>query len=152
MWSSRRWTGVLLAASLAVNLFLVGVWVGDHVFSSLRPTPRGGIAPAAQVRRLAPVERARFSAAMKPFRPAIRAARGRVRAARAQVVDDIAAPVLDRARLEGDLAALRQAVQDQQASQHAGLAAAVLSLSPASRATLAERVEGKRAAGPEGPA
>jgi Spy/CpxP family protein refolding chaperone len=85
---------------------------------------------------------------MKPYRPAIRAARRRVRAARAQVVDDIAAPVVDKARLEGDLAALRRAVQDQQASQHAGLAAAVLALSPASRATLAERVEGKRASAP----
>ncbi len=152
MWSSRRWTGALLAASLLVNLFLVGVLAGDRLLSVQSPTQRGGLAPVAQVRRLAPEERARFAAAMRPYRPAIRAARGRVRAARAQVVSDIVAPVLDKARLESDLAALRQAVQDQQVSQHAGLAAAVLSLSPAARATLAERVEGKRAGGPEGPA
>ena len=142
MLSRSPWLVLGLAASLAANLFLISLWAGAHAPPLGAARNQGGLAQAARVRRLPPDERARFAAAMGPWRPEMRASRVALRAAREDVVRDIGAPVLDRGRLDGDLARLRSAFQRQQQAQHAGLSAAIAALSPASRALLVGRVEG----------
>ena len=135
MRADHRWLYALLAASLLANLFCAGLWVGRALTPAV-PPGAGAIAPGARLRALPADERARFAARMKPRRPSIRAARQAVRAARMRVEGDIAAPAFDRARLQADFAALRQAAAAAQVQQQDALGEALGELSPASRAAL----------------
>lgn len=146
MRADRRWLYALLAASLLANLFCAGLYIG-RALAPARAAGPGPLAPGARLRALPPPERARFAARMKPRRPAIRAAREAVRAARAQVEADIAAPAFDRARLQADLAALRQANAAVQVQSQDALADALGELSPASRAALVAHPPGVGAGG-----
>lgn len=135
MRADGRWLYALLAVSVLANLFLAGLWVG-RTLAPPAPSGPGALAPGARLRALPADERARFAARMRPRRPAIRAARQALRAARARVEADIAAPAFDRARLQADLADLREAATAAQVQAQDALADALGELSPASRAAL----------------
>ena len=142
-----RGLGAALAVSLLLNLFLAGVAAGRWVLPAPAPQPAArGFAPAARVRLLPADERARFARAFEPHRGDLRAARRATRAAREQVETDLTAPTYDRAKVEADLAALRQANLAQQGAAHAALAEAMASLTPTSRAALVSRARAQRGA------
>ena len=146
-----RLLGVGLAVSLLLNLFLAGVAAGRWLLSSPAAQPAArGFAPPAMVRRLPADERVRFEQAFEPHRSDMRAARRATRAARAQVEADLTASTYDRAKVETDLAALRQANHVQQTAAHAALAEAMAQLSPASRFALISQARAQRSGPPVG--
>lgn len=127
---------ICLGVSILINCFLGGLYLGERLMPGPRPAGGGGFAPAERIRQLPAADRAAFAAAMAPHRPAIKAARQRTREARAKVEADIAAPLLDRDALTGDLAAFRSASAEQQRLVHEALVDALSRVSPAARTRL----------------
>lgn len=147
MWIDRRALLVGVAASLLLNVFLLGILIG-HAFEAggaRRNRGCAGLVDAAHVRALTSEDRRRFNSVMAQHRPAIRAAREGHRAARRAAVVDIAAPSFDRAKVAADFIGLRQANARVGEAVDAALVDALAALSPEARATLVEGV-GKPAA------
>ena len=167
MWSERlrKWTGAFLFLSLAVNLFLGGVLLGRITFaprdwdlgtgSLTAPDPREALnGPADQhgdqratptgnrlaerLRALPAAERRRFMTAFLQNRGDLPQARRELRLAALHVAELIAAPTFDQAALTQALADVRAATAHEQASLHAALVPALATLSPESRASLAD--------------
>ena len=154
---SPRWLGGMLAASLALNLFLAGVFVGryaaDPGAAVAVPAPatepaRGERGPLADLpgrpfiqrmaQNLPPEERAKFEAAVAAHRPALSAAASRVREVRLRVHDAIAVEPFDRAALETAFEQLRRRNEELQKAIQTALADAVAGLPPDARKALAE--------------
>ncbi len=140
MWIDARVRFALLAVSLLLNVFLVGI-VAGRVFGARgapAPRPDAALVPPAHVRALPVDERRSFAASMKSHRDAIRAARQAHRAARTTLEAAIAAPAFDRDAVAADFAALRQASMAVQEAVNAALVDALQDLSPQSRASLVQ--------------
>ena len=140
MWISRRWLKVGLAASLLLNVFLVGIEAG-HVFIGHRGVRSAGgmsgpLVKPAHIRALPTEEKRIFDAAMDSHREAIRTARKQHRAARLATEADIAASTFDRARLTADFRALRDANDAVQEAVNNALIDSLANLSPQSRSDL----------------
>ena len=142
MWIERRWLSAGIAASLLLNVFLIGI-VAGHLALGQGATARSGLASGAlvsraYVRTLPAEEKRMFDATMNEHREAIRAARRQHRAARLATETDIAAPAFDRAKIAADFAALREANMAVQEAVNTALIDALAGLSPQSRAGLVE--------------
>lgn len=136
----RRVRIAIVAASLLLNVFLVGI-VAGHLFSSRDrggPKQIGPVVPGANVRALPDDERRRFATAMRGHRDAMRAARQAHRTARQAVEAAIAAPGFERDKVDAAFATLRQTNTAVQEATHAALLDALQDLSPQSRAALVQ--------------
>lgn len=147
MWIDRRWLAPVMAGSLLVNVFLIGIIAGHLYAGNGSPSDRG-VVPAAHVRALPPDESKKFMAVMATRRSAIQVARKAQQAARRALEAEIAAPVYDRARVTAGFAALRQAGIALQAQSHNALVEALATLSPASRAVVVAHGSGSGEDGP----
>lgn len=138
MWTERKRLVGLLAASLLLNVFLVGLFVGRGValHKPPGPPPTGPLVPDRQVAALPDDQKKLFRDAMKAHREVIQAARRRHRAARDKIEADIAAPVFDRANVTADFDTLHQTNRDIDQAVGDALVDALGSLEPASRAAL----------------
>jgi uncharacterized membrane protein len=128
--SSRAgtWLAVAFTASLAANVFLAGLFVGQRMMrpmpsaaaAALRGSERGDRMMPPVVDRvaeaLAPKDRTVFMATMEKHRPAITEAGGAVRDARGKVRGLFSADTLDHAAVESAMTELRGR---QAALQHA---------------------------------
>ena len=106
MWISRRVLMIAGAASLLLNVFLIGIIAGR--VAGARKPPAGVPASGQLVRpnALSPDDRRIFAAGMAPHRPGLKAARTAHRAARVAIEADLTAPTYDRAKVTEDFAAL----------------------------------------------
>jgi uncharacterized membrane protein len=144
MWIDRRWLGAGIAASLLLNVFLVGI-VAGHLFVGDRAVARpvaagsGALVPQAHVRALPADEKKIFNTTMNTHRDAIRSARKRHRAIRLEIQADIAAPNYDRAKVAADFLALREANRSVEEAVNDALVDSLGKLSPQSRAALVNR-------------
>ena len=148
MWNSpRRLVGVL-AASLLLNVFLVGLMLGRGIAVPPSPPP-GPLVPNRHVDALPDDQRKLFREAMQAHREVIRAARRLHRAARDKIEADIAAPVFDRATVAADFDALHRTNRDIDQAVGGALVDALAGLDATSRAALVEHsVLGVPAKGP----
>ena len=138
MWSDHRRLVGLFAASLLLNVFLLGLFVGRGVALHKLPEPSqpGPLVPGRQVAALPDDQKSLFREAMKAHREVIQAARRRHRAARDKIEADIAAPAFDRATVTADFDALHQTNRDVDQAVGDALVDALGSLDPSSRAAL----------------
>ena len=137
----RRWPALALAVSLVLNGFLIGMFVADSVRHARR-TFSGERFARIELRRIddhLPKEAVdRIAQELAPVGPEIDRRLERMRAIRAEVMQLAAAPEPDRAALDEKLAELRaEAAAMQQVVQQTTYDA-LLRLSPADRAGLAE--------------
>ena len=134
-WPAGKWVTIGLTASLALNLFLGGIFIAR--WFNPRPFFGFGGGPAAigdrsltptfdrMASRLPPEERARFRAAVDANRDRIAAAAAASRDARRKVRDALLADQVDRPALEASLSDLRARSDEfTQASQKALVEAA----------------------------
>ena len=138
MWNDRKRLVGVLAASLLLNVFLVGLFVGRSV-AAHKPPPPGPLVPNRYVEALPDGQKALFRAAMMAHRETIRAARRAHRAARDTIQADIAAPVFDRAKVTADFVALHRTNRDVDAAIGAALVDALAGLDATSRAALVDQ-------------
>ena len=136
------WLAGALLVSLAVNVFLGGVYVG-RFFGPERSDVATTASAAGErpVRRLigalaagldAP-DRERFIAAVSERAPQLRRAARELRSARRAVLEEVHAMPFDRARLDGALNALRDRQQAVQTELQTAIADAVEALPAAAR-------------------
>ncbi len=134
-----RWLVIVLAVSVLLNLFLVGVIIGRLSFPAL-PRDNPGTATAlvvrARVRNLPVVERAHFALVMRQYAGELRRARQALRDARYSAEAAITAPNYDEAAVKARFADVRRASAAQQQVLHDALAQALSALSPQSRAAI----------------
>lgn len=143
----RRWFGIALFASLAVNLFLVGILVGG--LASGRPhglpfggPPRGGpdIVRGGQFSQLSEASRERMAAILEDRSDAMR---GRVRAMRSaqrEAARVLSADSYDAEKAAAALRELRLRTEELQAEIHAALATVARDLSQEERARLSRTI------------
>lgn len=157
---SPRWLGGILAASLALNLFLAGVFVGRFAADQTAPTAstaglpaertslRGERGPLADIpgrfliqrmaENLPPEDRPKFEAVVATHRPSLTSSASRMRDARLRVRDAIAADPFDRGALEAAFEQLRRRNEDLQKAVQTALVEAVAELPPSARKALAD--------------
>ena len=140
--SIRRSITVLagaLALSLAVNLFLVGVFAGRVSFQRPFETPPLASLAAMFLRyqTLPRSERAPFRATILRHAGELRATQQALRAAQSQAVAALQATPYDRARMQQAFATVREATQARQAALHAALVDAIGTLPPDARSAIA---------------
>ena len=136
MWISRRVLMIAAAASLLLNVFLIGIIAGR--VAGARKPPAGVPASGQLVRpnALSPDDRRIFAAGMAPHRPGLKAARTAHRAARVAIEADLTAPTYDRAKVTEDFAALRRTNRDVDEATDAALIDALANLSAEARTTI----------------
>ena len=142
MWTDRRRLVLGLAASLLLNTFLLGLVLGRGAAWHHRNHPPPGAPPLAArqyVEKLPEDQKAIFKDAMAAHREAVREARRHHRELRAKTETDIAAPTLDRAAVQADLAGLHQTNRDIEDATSAALLDALGKLTPDARAQLVGR-------------
>jgi uncharacterized membrane protein len=141
MWSDRRRLGIALGVSALANLFLVGVLAGRSLTANdPRVMGRGRpLVPGVLVRALPPEDRKTFAKAMRAHKDELERRHRALADAKTAAEADIAAPVYDRAKVEADFAAVRAAVDAEQAALHAAYADALATLGPSARAALVPR-------------
>jgi uncharacterized membrane protein len=113
MWIKGGPLAALLAASVLLNVFLIGIVVGSVFYGrdGLHLSRVGGpLVVRKRVSALPLDERQAFRQAMKQHHAAIAAARAEHRRMRRLTETDIAAPTFDRAKVEADFAGLRKAL------------------------------------------
>ncbi len=153
MWISRRWLEVGLAASLLLNVFLVGIEAGLVFIGHRGVRSAGGMSgpllKPAHIRALPAEDKKIFDAAMDSHREAIRIARKQHRAARLAIEADIVASTFDRAKVASDFRALRDANGTVQEAVNNALIDSLANLSQQSRADLVghDRPDRARATG-----
>ena len=137
MFSERPWLVGCFAASVMINLFLVGILTGRYLFEPRPPAQQNAavMRPGA-FRHLPEEERLRFNVIMSAQGPALRTGRLKLRQLRQDVRDAIAAPHYDAALVAKRFEALRAAQQAQQTLQQNTLSQALGQLSAQSRASV----------------
>lgn len=142
---SGKWLAVALTASLAVNVFLGGLFVGRTMGPSPvladRGPPRGERPVQAMLDRMAgaldAADRATFETAIDRHRQRLSATGAEFREARRRTVDLMSAEPLDRPKLEKAMADLRERNQEFQRTMHAALIDVAASLPPEARQKIA---------------
>lgn len=143
---ASKWLAIALTASLGVNLFLAGLfvgrWVGPPPLFAHAAAPRPPERPVqAMLDRLAAAleepNRATFESIMDRHRPTLSAAGMAFRESRRRAGDVMAAEQFDKAQLEAALQDLRTRNMDFQRSLHAALTEAATGLPPPARQKLA---------------
>lgn len=149
-----RWLTIALTASLAVNIFLGGLFVGRQmmfpppmfVAAAQRPGDRPMPAYVDRVAEaLPPDHRDTFLAMMAKYRPQIAAAGESVRQARMKVRELLTAPKFDHAATEAAMGELRARNTEFQRTMQTALLDAADALPPEAR-RLMVNTEGRRAA------
>jgi uncharacterized membrane protein len=136
-----KWLAIALTASLGVNIFLAGLFVGRQMVEppalrtvAFRPGDRPMPAFVDRVAAaLTPDHRDTFLTAMGKFRPQIEASGDAVREARMKVRQLLAAEKFDRAATEQAMAELRQRNTEYQRTVQAALLGAAEALPPDAR-------------------
>ena len=143
----RRWLGLALIASLALNLFFGGVlggswiagWTAERPAAPARNVDGDAFLPLPRLaERLSPEARAEAHAVFRAQRGDIRAQFRGLRAARVAVLRDLTAEPFDQDRLARSLAALRTQTVATQAEIHEALTELAARLGPEERRRLAE--------------
>jgi len=142
---SGKWLAAALTASLAVNVFLgglfVGRWMGPSPVMAERGPPRGERPIQAMLDRMAGSldtrDRATFESAMDKHRQRLAATGVEFRDARRRTVELMAAEPLDRAQLERAMAHLRERNEEFQRTLHVALIDAAAALPPEARQKIA---------------
>lgn len=130
---ARRWLKIALAVSVVLNLLFIGLAAG-RIFG---PGPFGRawhLDRAAEA--LPPAEADEFRAIMRRHRSEMAEQFKAARRAREQVREVLRAEPFDRARLERELAEVRQRSDAMQRSLHAALVEAASRMSPEGRERL----------------
>ena len=140
MWNDRRWRTVLLALSLLLNVFLLGVVAGRlGGRPPLATAPKRAdlpVVPLVNLKTIPAEQRKLFRATMASHREAIRALRQETRRLKLAAEGDIAAEPFDAAKVTADFSALREAGMAVQTAVNTALVEALGKLSPSSRAAL----------------
>jgi uncharacterized membrane protein len=140
-----KWLALALTASLAVNLFLgglfVGRWLGPSPVMAERG-PRGGERPVqAMMNRMAASleadDRALFEASMERHRPRLMALGNELRESRRRSIETMGAETFDRAALEAAMSELRERNGEFQRTLHGALIEAAAGLPPPARQKIA---------------
>lgn len=141
----RGWIGLLLAGSLALNLFLIGIlaggWLAQRPGDGFDPAGGPGFVPH-MIRSLPQGAR---EAAVDRFverRGAIRRQMIGLRQARRSVYSALTAEEFDRAELETALAGLREQVSALQAGIHEAIVEVASQLDAEDRQQMAETLRG----------
>jgi len=151
---SGRWLAVGLTASLAINVFLGGLFVGRWMSPSPvmadRGPPRGDRPVLAMLDRVAgalePGDRVTFEAVMDKHRQRLTATGTEFREARRRTVELMSAEPFDRPKVERAMADLRERSQEFQRTLHTALidAAAALPTEARHKIALAGRPRSER--------
>ena len=137
--NKAKWLLAALAASLALNLFLVGALAGRLSDPFHLRTPDGARASfRATLRQLPPAERLRFDEAIRERGPQLRDLGRRLAEDGAQARAAMRAQPYSPSDLDRALAAVRRDTDALQTVLHAQVVIGLGRLSPASRARLAE--------------
>ena len=139
-----RW---LLIGSLALNLFLGGIYVG-HWVGAWRGGPDGAAGHVRALRfhlrpmleNLPEASREQAEAVMERHRDPIRGAVRAMRQSRREVRDALLAEPVDEARLDRALAETRERAAASQAAMHAAMTEFARELPPEARRKLAENL------------
>jgi uncharacterized membrane protein len=142
---SGRWLAAALTASLAVNVFLgglfVGRWMGPSPVMAERGPPRGERPMQAMLDRISGAldaeDRAIFETVMDKHRPRLAATGTEFRNARRRTVDLMSAEPFDAAKLEAAMATLRERNLEFQQTLHGALIDAAAALPPGGRQKMA---------------
>jgi uncharacterized membrane protein len=157
---SPRWLGGLLIASVALNIFFAGIFVGRMAadqaapqaspigLTSERQFPRGPRGPMGDmpgqfiIQRMAenlpPEDRPKFEAVVASHKATLASSASQVRDARLKVRDAMAGEPFDRAALDRAFEQLRRRNEDLQKAMQTALAEAVAELPPEARKKLAD--------------
>ncbi len=151
---SGKWLAAALTASLAVNVFLgglfVGRWMGPSPVMADRGPPRGERPVQAMLDRMAgaldTADRATFERVIDRHRQRLSATGTEFREARHRTVELMSAEPLDRPKLEKAMADLRERNQEFQSTMHAALidVAAALPAEARHKIAAAGRPRGER--------
>lgn len=137
--SRRRWMPWVLAASLVLNAFLLGMLAID-AWQRRAVAPEAPRALHFELRRLAEGlsddDRERIAARLVAIRPQVEASTDRLRAIRAEILAEAARPEPDRATIDERLEALRAEVDALQQDVQSATYDALLALPPEARANL----------------
>ena len=141
----RPWLVLVLLTSMAINALTIGMLIGsDFAAPALRTeVPTGSAAVggfAGGLSQLPLAERRRFQAAMRPYRPDIRASRLALGEARGRLAAVIARPEFDAASVTAAFSDVRSHATALQARVQEATAVALGTLSPQSRRVLAGAV------------
>ena len=157
---SGKWLAVALTASLAINVFLgglfIGRWMGPSPVLADRGPPRGERPVQAMIDRMSnaldAADRTTFEATMDRHRPRLAASSAEFREARRRTVEFMSAEPFDAAKLEAAMRQLRDRNLEFQTSLHAALIDAATALPPAARHKIAAagRPRGERERPPGG--
>lgn len=138
------WLIAVLFVSLALNMFVGGVWLGHRIFhdrgeySETHKRKFSMMSFAERMaERLSPAERETYMAVIDGYRPEMAAAERQMKDARAKVRDALSAVPFNPQELDDALAASRQSFTNVQRVFHNALASAAAVLSPEAREKLA---------------
>lgn len=136
----RRWIGWLLAASLVLNAFLLGMLAID-AWQRRAAKADGPRALHFELRRLADglsaASEEQVAGQLETIRPQVEARVERLRALRADLVSEAARPTPDRAAIDARLAELRAEIEALQEEVQEATYDALLALPPEARENLA---------------
>lgn len=138
--AEKRWIGWLLAASLVLNAFFLGMLAID-AWQRRAAKPDGPRALHFELRRLADglsqESEERVAARLEAIRPEVEARVERLRALRGDILTEASRPTPDRAAIGASLAELREEIQTLQKEVHIVTYDALLELPPEAREDLA---------------
>lgn len=138
--AGKRWIGWLLAASLVLNAFFLGMLAID-AWQRRAAKPDGPRALLFELRRLSDglsqESEERVAARLEAIRPEVEARVERLRALRRDILAEAARPAPDRAAIDARLAELREEIQALQQEVHVATYDAVLELPAEAREDLA---------------
>lgn len=156
--SRSRWRGPALFASLALNLFLIGIMIGgwahhrhalgwivgmererDAAHRAGGPRDGGPSMIRQAIQALPEADRHAFEQTMAPHRAEIGKEQQEIRTLRQRANEIVRAETFDRAAFLSAMAELRRKQQAVQESQHGRLAEALSKISPESRRQFADR-------------
>ncbi len=158
---SGKWLAAALTASLAINVFLGGLFVGrwmgpSHMTADRGGPPRGERPVQAMLQRMADTldggDRVTFETVMDRHRARLAAVGVESREARRRTVELMSAEPFDAAKLATAMTALRERNIEFQRTLHTALIDAAVSLPPAARQKMATagRPRGERERPPGG--
>lgn len=138
--AGRRWVVWLLAASLVLNAFFIGMLAID-TWQRRAAASDGPRALQFELRRLADglseESEERIAARLETIRPQVEARVERLRGLRVEILAEAARPEPDRAAIDDRLAALRAEIETLQEEVQTATYDALLALPPEARADLA---------------
>lgn len=138
--AGRRWVAWLLAASLVLNAFFIGMLVID-AWQRQATAPERPRALQFELRRLSDglseTSEERIAGQLEAIRPEVEARVDRLRELRAEILAEAARAEPDRAAIDDRLAALRAEVEALQEEVQSATYDALLALPPEERGNLA---------------